>query len=156
MENLWIVFVFIYSFLKGTREGMKKAALTKSSSTEILFFYTLIGLILTLPFSKTAFSLQPIYIFYTFLKAAVVCTAWLFAFAALKNISVSIYGIMDMSRMIFSTLLGVMVLGEDFTLQKAAGVILVIIGLVLVNLKKNTSSKGMTLPILTAALLNCF
>lgn len=156
MENLWIAFVFIYSFLKGSREGMKKAALKKNSSTEILFFYTLIGLILTLPFSKNAFSLEPVYIFYAFLKSAVVCTAWLFAFAALKNISVSLYGIMDLSRMIFSTLLGVCVLGEELTVPKAIGIILVITGLMLVNLRKSNDSGSMTLSVLIAALLNCF
>ncbi len=156
MESSWIIFVFIYSFLKGTREGMKKAAMKKSSSTEILFFYTLIGLVISIPFSSAAFSLEPIYIFYVFLKSAVVCTAWLFAFSALKNMSVSLYGIMDLSRMVFSTVLGVAVLGESYTLQKAIGVILVIIGLMLVNLKKDTSSKGMTFSVLMAALLNCF
>ncbi len=156
MDNLWIIFIIIYSLLKGSREGMKKAALKKSSSNEILFFYTLVGLILVLPFSKEAFFVAPIYIFYAFLKAFVVCTAWIFAFKALKNMSVSLYGIMDLSRMIFSTALGVFVLGEDFTLKKAIGVTLVIIGLLLVNLKKNTQSKGMTLPVLIAALLNCF
>lgn len=156
MENMWILFVFIYSFLKGTREGMKKAALKKSNSLEILFFYTLIGLIITIPFSKNAFNLEPTYIFFAFLKSAVVCTAWIFAFTALKNMSVSLYGIMDLSRMIFSTMLGVLVLGEEFTIPKAIGVILVIIGLMLANLKKSSSTKGMTIPILIAALLNCF
>ncbi len=155
MENLWILFVAAYGLLKGTREGMKKAALKKSNSNEILFFYTLTGLILTLPFSKAAFSLDVIYIFYAFLKAAVCCTAWFFAFAALKHMSVSLYGIMDLSRMVFSTLLGVFVLGESFTGSKATGVALVITGLILVNLKKNTTSKGLTLPVLAAALLNC-
>lgn len=156
MNKLWILFIVGYSLLKGSREGMKKAALKKSSSNEILFFYTFFGLIMTLPFSLSAFSLEPIYIFYVFIKAAVVCTAWLFAFAALKKMSVSLYGIMDLSRMIFSTLLGVFVLGESFTIQKAIGVTLVIIGLMLVNLKKNTETKGMTISVLTAALLNCF
>ena len=156
MDKLWIFFVVIYSLLKGSREGMKKAALKKSSSNEIMFFYTLIGLVLTFPSSKTAFDLEPIYIFYSFLKAAVVCTAWIFAFAALKNMSVSLYGIMDLSRMIFSTILGVFVLGESFTVPKAIGVALVIAGLMLANLKKSVASKGMTLPVLTAALLNCF
>lgn len=156
MNNLWIIFIIIYAVLKGSREGMKKAALKKSSSNEILFFYTLVGLVLVLPFSKEAFSLAPIYIFYAFLKALVVCTAWLFAFAAIKNMSVSLYGIMDLSRMVFSTALGVFVLGEDFTVNKAIGVSLVILGLLLVNLKKNTSGKGMTPIVLIAALLNCF
>ncbi|MBP3337742.1 MAG: EamA family transporter [Clostridia bacterium] len=155
-NNLWIFFVIIYSLLKGSREGMKKAALKKSSSNEILFFYTLIGFIFTLPFSKSAFSLPPEYIFYIFLKASACCTAWIFAFMALKNMSVSLYGIMDLARMVFSTMLGVFVLGESFTLPKAIGVTLVILGLFLANLRKNTSSKGMTLPVLTAALLNCF
>ncbi|MBQ4110623.1 MAG: EamA family transporter [Clostridia bacterium] len=156
MENLWILFIIIYGLLKGSREGMKKAALKKSSSNEILFFYTLIGWIFTIPYFKTALQLEPIYIFYSFIKAAVVCTAWIFAFSALKKMSVSLYGIMDLSRMIFSTMLGVFVLGESFTWQKATGVILVITGLMLVNLKKNTESKGVTLTVLIAALLNCF
>jgi len=156
MDNLWIIFIVIYALLKGGREGMKKAALKKSSSNEILFFYTLVGLILVLPFSKEAFSLAPIYIFYAFLKAFVVCVAWIFSFKALRNMSVSLYGIMDLSRMVFSTGLGVFILGEAFTLKKAIGVTLVIIGLLLVNLKKNANSKGMTLPVLIAALLNCF
>ena len=143
MENIWILFIFIYAFLKGSREGMKKAALKKSTSNEILFFYTLIGFVVAAPFSwKAAFATEPAYIFYSFVKAAVVSAAWLFAFLAIKKMSVSLYGIMDLSRMVFSTLLGVFVLGEDFTLAKAIGVVLVIVGLMLVNLKKDTSSKG--------------
>ncbi|MBE7053125.1 MAG: DMT family transporter [Ruminococcaceae bacterium] len=156
LEHLWILFVVIYSLLKGSRDGLKKAALKKSSSTEILFFYTLIGTILVLPFSFDAFSLEPIYIFYAFLKAGIVCTAWLFSFAALKNMSVSLYGIMDLLRMVFSTLLGVFILGESFTYQKCIGVTLVILGLMLVNLKKNTENKSMTFSVLFFAISNCF
>ncbi|MBQ7094919.1 MAG: DMT family transporter [Clostridia bacterium] len=156
MEKLWILYVLIFGLLKGSREGMKKAALKKSSSTVILFFYTLIGLILALPFSGDAFLLSPLQIFYVFLKAAVVCTAWLFAMAALKEMSVSLYGIMDLSRMVFSTLLGVFALGERMTPPKAIGMGLVLLGLILVNLKKEGSKKPLTFPILLAALINCF
>ncbi len=156
MEYIWILYTFIYALLKGSREGMKKAALKKSGANEILFFYTLIGFICTLPFCKTAFSMPPLHIFYIFIKAAVVCAAWFCAFKALKTMSVSLYGIMDLSRMVFSTMLGVFLLGESFTPQKAVGVTLVMAGLLLANLKKDTSSKGMTATILVAALLNCF
>ena len=157
MENIWILFIFIYAFLKGSREGMKKAALKKSSSNEILFFYTLIGFVAVAPFSwKAAFNTELIYIFYSFVKSAVVCAAWIFAFLALKKMSVSLYGIMDLSRMVFSTMLGVFALGEHFTIPKAIGVTLVITGLFLVNLKKDTSTKTMSFPVLIAALLNCF
>lgn len=155
-DSLWILFIFIYAFLKGSREGMKKAALKRSSSNEILFFYTLIGFIFTLPFSASAFELSPLLILFIFIKSLVVCIAWLCAFAALKKMSVSLYGIMDLARMVFSTFLGVFVLGESFTINKALGVILVLIGLFLVNLKKTTEAKGMTVITLLAALLNCF
>lgn len=155
-DSLWIIFIFIYAFLKGSREGMKKAALKKSSSNEILFFYTLIGFAFAIPFSEDVFALSPTLIFFIFIKSLVVCIAWLCAFAALKKMSVSLYGIMDLSRMVFSVLLGVFVLGESFTLNKWIGVVLVITGLLLVNLKKNTESKGMTAITLTAALMNCF
>ena len=157
MDKLWIVFVIIYSLLKGSRDGMKKAALKKSSSNEILFFYTLLGFIFVIPFSADAFNVAPIFIFYSFIKAAVVSAAWLFALKALKKMTVSLYGIMDLSRVVFSTALGVFALGEAFTTKKAIGIALVIAGLLLVNLKKNPQGgKGMTFPILIAALLNCF
>ncbi len=156
MDNSWIIFVIIYGLLKGSREGMKKAAMKKSSSNEILFFYTLIGFILVLPGFKEAFLTAPIFIFYSFIKALVVCTAWLFAFKALRKMSVSLYGIMDLSRMVFSMLLGVFVLGEVFTVRKGIGMALVLLGLFLVNMKKSTENSKMTFQVLIAALLNCF
>lgn len=156
MDNSWIIFVIIYGLLKGSREGMKKATMKKSSSNEILFFYTLIGFILVFPSFKEAFLTAPIFIFYSFIKALVVCTAWLFSFKALKRMSVSLYGIMDLSRMVFSMLLGVLVLGEVFTLRKGIGMVLVLLGLFLVNMKKSTENSKMTFSVLIAALLNCF
>lgn len=155
MQHLWILFIFVYSFLKGTRDGMKKAAATKSSSDEILFFYSLIGFILIIPFSGNALSTPPLYIFYSFIKAAVVCTAWIFSYIAIKNMTVSLFGIMDMSRMIFSTLLGVFVLGEQMTVAKAVGVILVIAGLLLVNSHSDSPSGKASPGVFAAAMLNC-
>ena len=156
MDNLWIILVFTYALMKGGREGMKKAALKKSSSNEILFFYTLFAWILCLPFSNGAFETPAIYIFYSFIKAVVCCGAWMCSLLALKKMSVSLYGVMDLSRVVFSTLLGVVVLGEAFTLPKAIGVCVVILGLTLVNLKKSGGNEKMTLGIFTVAMLNCF
>lgn len=156
MENSWIILIFIYALLKGTRDGMKKAALKRSSSGEILFFYTLIGFIFTIPFAQNAFSLEPLYIFFAFLKAVVVCTAWMFSLLALKKMPVSLFGIVDLSRMIFSTCFGVFLLGESFTFSKGLGILLVITGLFLVNLKRESGTKAATVPIFIAALLNCF
>ncbi|MBQ7119314.1 MAG: DMT family transporter [Oscillospiraceae bacterium] len=156
MDNLWILLVFTYALMKGGREGMKKAALKKSGANEILFFYTLFAWILCLPFSKGAFETPGIYIFYSFIKASVCCGAWLCSLLAIKKMSVSLYGIMDLSRVVFSTLLGVVVLGESFTLPKAIGVCVVILGLTLVNLKKSGGNDKMTLGIFITAMMNCF
>ena len=134
---------------------MKKAALKKSSTNVILFFYTAIGFLMTLPFAKTAFELEKIYILYAFIKSAVCCIAWIFSLLALKQMSVSLYSVMDLGRMVFSTTLGVLVLHESFTIPKAIGMCLVITGLLLVNLKKNAKSSGATLFSLTAVLLCC-
>ncbi len=154
-QYIWIIFIFIYSFLKGTRDGMKKAALKKSSADEILFFYSLFGFILILPFSQNAFSTPPIYIFYCFLKSAIICTSWILAYVALKQMTVSLYGIMDLSRMVFSTMLGVFLLGEEMTVSKAIGVVLVIAGLLLVNTKSDSASGRVRAVVLLAALTNC-
>lgn len=155
MENMWIFLVAIYAFLKGGRECMKKAALKKSGTNEILFFYTLIGFIMTIPFAKTAFEIDAIYIFYSFIKAFVCCVAWLFSLLALKHMSVSLYSVMDLGRMIFSTLLGVLILREDFTIWKLMGLILVITGLLLANLKKNSGGGRASAFAIVAVLLNC-
>jgi len=154
-QYIWIIFVFIYSFLKGSRDGMKKAALKKSSADEILFFYSLFGFILILPFSQNAFSTPPIYIFYCFLKSAIICISWILAYVALKQMTVSLYGIMDLSRMVFSTMLGVFLLGEEMTVSKAIGVTLVIAGLLLVNTKSDSASGRIRAGVLMAALANC-
>lgn len=156
MQNLWIYLVVIYALLKGGRECMKKAALKKSSPNEILFFYTFIGFLMTLPYIKTAFALDGIYIFYILIKSTVCCIAFLFSMLALKQMSVSLYSIMDLARVVFSTTLGVIVLGESFTLVKAIGVVLVITGLILVNFKKHSSNNPTTLFTLFAVLMNCF
>lgn len=155
MNSLWILFIFIYSFLKGSRDAMKKAALKRSSADEILFFYSLFGFILILPFSQNAFQTPFIYIFYSFIKALIVASSWMLAYVAIKNMTVSLYGIMDMSRMVFSTLLGVIVLGENMNLAKALGVVIVTAGLFLVNSKSDSPQGKVRFSVLVAALLNC-
>ena len=156
MEHLWVIFVIIYGVLKSSRDCMKKAALKKSSLYEVLFFYTLIGLCFALPSLPEALKLAPTLIFYVFLKSVVVCTAWFFSCLALGKMSVSLYGIMDLARVVFSMLLGVFALGESLTLPKVVGAVLVILGLLLVNLKRKRSAEKTSLSIIIFSLLCCF
>lgn len=156
MEHLWVIFVIIYGVLKSSRDCMKKAALKKSSLYEVLFFYTLIGLCFALPSLPEALKLAPTLIFYVFIKSVVVCTAWFFSCLALGKMSVSLYGIMDLARVVFSMLLGVFALGESLTLPKVVGAVLVILGLLLVNLKRKRSAEKTSLSIIIFSLLCCF
>lgn len=155
MEYLWVIFVLIYSILKSTRDCMKKASLKKSSLFEVLFFYTFIGFLLALPNITQALTLLPKYIFLVFIKSVVICLAWVFSFLALGKMPVSLYAIMDLSGVVFSILMGVFILGEDMTVAKAVGALLVITGILLVNLKKTSGVKEASFSVLVCALLCC-
>ncbi len=156
MEHLWVIFVVIYAVLKSSRDCMKKASLKRSSLYEVLFFYTLIGLFLALPSLGEALRLSPKFIFFILIKSAVVCLAWFFSCLALGKMSVSLYGIMDLARVVFSMLLGVFALGESLTLPKAIGALLVIIGLLLVNMKKTSNVERTSVSVIIYSLLCCF
>lgn len=156
MEYLWIVFVIIYAFLKSSRDCMKKASLKRSSLYEVLFFYTFLGFLLTLPNISEALSLSPKFIFFIFIKSAFVCLAWFFSCLALDKMSVSLYGIMDLSSVIFSMLLAIFALGESLTLPKAIGAVLVMTGLLLVNLGKTSKIEKTPFRVILFALLYCF
>ena len=156
MQYLWIVFVVIYAFLKSSRDCMKKASLKRSSLYEVLFFYTLIGFLFTLSSLTEALALSPKYVFFIFIKSSFVCLAWFFSCLALDRMPVSLYGITDMSSVIFSMLLAVIALGESLTLPKVAGAILVMAGLLLVNLKKTGKSEKASPLAVIFALLYCF
>lgn len=137
---MWIALVGLYGVLKGVRDIIKKKALEKSSAMEVLFFYTLISFLFVTPEIKTALAIDYHYIGFIVIKSAIIFVAWICSFEAIKKLPIGFYGIMDMSRVIFATMLGVFVLGEVMTEHKIFGMILVIIGLLFVNMGGN--SKG--------------
>ena len=69
-------------------------------------------------------------------KSLVIFIAWICGFNAIKRLPVGLYGVMDMARVLISTAIGVVILGEAVTVNKTVGMLLVIIGLVLVNLRQ--------------------
>lgn len=142
MENIWIVFALVYGILRGARECMKKAALKKSGLMETLFFYMLVGFVFTLADFKTALELQPIYIFLTFVKSSLVSMGFILSFTAIKKLPISLYSVLTLSQMVFTTVIGVVCLGEPFGLTNFIGLFLVILGLFMVNCKKGESVEG--------------
>lgn len=154
--NVWVVFVAIYGVCKGLREGVKKKAMEISSMEEVLFFYTLIGLFMSLPFAGNVFSMPAEYYFYIIIKSFVIFLCWILSFSAIKKLPVGYFGILDMSRVLFSTLLGVVVLGESLAPMQYLGMGLVILGLFLVNFRRIGGEVNAKIVYIVMAFLSCF
>ncbi len=129
----WIILTLVFGICKGVREGIKKKALEKSSTFEVLFYYTLIGFLLVIPTAKDVFFIPWQYYFFIFIKALLVFSAWTCSFNSIKHMPVSLYGVMDTSRVVFSTLMGITIMGESTSPGQLTGLVLVILGLGLVN-----------------------
>lgn len=141
---MWVTLAAAYGILKGMRDVMKKVALKKSSTIEVLFFYTLISLILLIPTIGDAVCIfsngSLFYLGFILIKSFVIYIAWICSFKAIENLPIGFYGIMDMSRVVITSVLSVTLLGEAMSFNKAIGMILVIDGLVLVNMTKNSGT----------------
>lgn len=153
--HYWIFFVVLYGIFKGMREPIKKKALEKTGLLDVLFLYTFIGFLFTIPISKDVFSITPKYFGLVFIKSAVIFAAWILSFLSVKKLPVSVYGVMDMSRVLFSTFMGVFVLGETLTLKGSVGLVLVVLGLFLLNLKKDGENVETRMKYIWITLLSC-
>lgn len=130
---LWIPLVLLYGILKGVREIVKKKALEKNSTIEVLFMYTFLSFLIVLPQVKSAMGMAPKYYLYVALKSFVIFLAWMFSFKAIKRMPISLYGVLDLSRVLFATLLGVVVLQEILGISQMIGLLFVSAGLILLK-----------------------
>lgn len=130
---MWIWLVLLYGIIKGIREIVKKKALQKNATIEVLFLYTLLAFVIVLPDAKNAMGLETKYFFFIGLKSFVIFLAWIFSFKAIKKMPISLYGVLDLSRVLFATLLGVIVLQETLGVFQVIGLVLVSAGLLLLK-----------------------
>lgn len=135
----WIWLTLLYGIIKGTREVVKKKALEKNSTIEVLFMYTIIAFILVLPDAGNAMGMEAKYYFYIAVKSFVIFLAWMFSFKAIRKMPISLYGVLDLSRVLFATVLGVTVLQEKLGIWQTFGLILVSAGLLLLKYKPKPS-----------------
>ncbi len=154
--ELWIIFVLAYGILKGAREPMKKAILGDIGVLSALFGYTFVGFLISIPTADGIFSFSITTFFWIVLKSLAVFVAWILGFKGIKKIPVSVYGILDMSRVIFSTLLGIVFLRESFTIKGIASLLLVVLGLYFANRTKNVEKEGYKYKYVWYILLSCF
>ncbi len=144
---MWIWLVLLYGILKGAREICKKKALTVNTTMEVLFVYTLLSFLMVVPDAKNAMGLPVQFYFYILIKSFVIFLAWIFSFKAIKRLPISLYGVLDLSRVLFATLLGTLILGEVMTPLHIIGLVLVSLGLVLLKFNKNKDSDNEAKPI---------
>ena len=154
MES-WVFLAAFYGLAKGLRECIKKAAVKKSNVIEVLFFYTAFAFVLTTLFSHNIFGFSASYHVLIVAKSLACFFAWICAFNSIKNMPVSIYGVIDSSRMIFSAMLAVLFLGETMTGLKIIGFVCVSVGVIVVNIGNKSDEKVGT-KYLAGALLSCF
>ncbi len=134
MENLWIFLILLYGIFKGIREVLKKKSTQENTVMEVLFFYTFFAFLITIPFSRDIFSLSIKAHIVILFKAFVIFAAWICAMNSIKRLPISLYCVTDMSRMVFTILMGVLFLNESIGINEAIGIALVITGVALVNL----------------------
>lgn len=154
---MWIFLVLIYGVLKGAREIVKKKSLEKSSVPEVLFFYTLIGFVFLLPEMRDCMSFDRSLFPLILVKALCVFLAWIASFNVIKKMPVSIYGILDMARVLFAYLLGIIILSEKITIYQMIGMPLVLVGLYLLRVIKGDKDETASISPLTLylAFLSC-
>ncbi len=126
---MWIWLVLLYGVLKGVREIVKKKALQHNSTIEVLFMYTFLSFTMVLPTAKQAMGVEPRFYFYIAVKSFVIFLAWMCSFYAIKRMPISLYGVLDLSRVLFATLLGVIVLHEAMGFPQLVGLLFVSAGL---------------------------
>lgn len=132
---IWILLVLLYGILKGLREIAKKKALKKNSVMEVLVQYTFLSFLLVLPQAPNAGGLEPKFFVFIAIKAIAVFLAWICSFHSLKELPVSLYGILDLSRVLFATSFGVFLLGEPLSFLQALGLVIVCSGLLLLKFR---------------------
>ncbi len=141
---MWIALVLLYGILKGVREIVKKKALSKNSTIEVLFMYTLLSFLIVLPDVKNAMGLELHFYFYIAMKSFVIFLAWMCSFKAIKKMPISLYGVLDLSRVLFATLLGVAVMQEILGPYQVLGLLLVSAGLLLLKYHPGSRQNGVS------------
>lgn len=133
---MWMLLVLVYGLLKGAREIVKKKSLQRSSVIEVLFFYTLFAFLMVVPDFKRAMGV-PLHMYgWIFLKSFIIFCAWILSFKAIKKMPISLYGVLDLSRVLFATLLGSIVLKEVMSTYQIIGLIMVATGLIMLKVHK--------------------
>ena len=157
---VWILLVAVYGICKGTREIFKKFAMKQSSVMETLFVYVCLSFVMVLPYGYEAFKIENWnYMYLILIKSFVIFLAWICSFKAFSKMPVSLYGVLDLSRVLFSTLYGIFLLGESLGYMHIIGLLLVCMGLLMLKFrpfnKNKEVSEKVDVKVIIVAFLGC-
>ncbi|MCQ2533971.1 MAG: EamA family transporter [Clostridia bacterium] len=138
---IWILLVLLYGLFKGLREIAKKKAMTHNTVMEVLVSYTILSFIMVIPQVPNAMGMPGKFYFYVALKSLIIFIAWMCSFRSIKHLPVSLYGILDLSRVLFATLLAMVVLQETLNTNQIIGMVFVCGGLILLKFKPKFLNK---------------
>lgn len=140
--NNWIFLGLIYGIISGIYFLFQKQAMKISHSIEVFVSYVTISFILVFLNFPDLLSIEPKYLLLISLKSLVMLISFILSFKAMSKLSVSLYGVINMSRILFTTLLGIIILNETIGKYKIIGMILICLGLLLVNSYKEEDKKS--------------
>ena len=161
---IWILCTLFYGLAKGGREICKKKALQKNEVMEVLFFHTLLSFVFVIPDVRNGFGLPITTYLLIALKSFVIFLAWICSFNAIKKLPISFMGILELSRVLFATLFGVLFLKEIMGRNQIIGLIFVSLWLLILPLpniiqakRKGTrvDSEGIKIVFVIIALVSC-
>ena len=153
---MWILLVLLYGLLKGGREIVKKKSLEKNSVLEVLIVYTLLSFVFVLPGAKNAIEMENfLFLLPIAFKSLIIFIAWILSFKAIKQMPVSLYGVIDLSRVVFASALGIIILREEMTLSTIIGSLLVCVGVLLCERKKNLKDEKVSFKIVCFTMISC-
>lgn len=132
---IWMILVLIYGTIKGVRDIVKKKALAKNGVIEVLFVYTLMSFLIVSPEVRGAGGVATRDMLLTMFKSFVIFVAFTCSFYAIERMPISLYGVLDLSRMVFSMILGVIILHETLGAYQWIGLVLVGGGILLLKYK---------------------
>jgi len=158
MQN-WRLYTLIYAIFIGFFQCAKKKSVEKNSIYEVLAVFSTISFILAAITSTNAFNIDFIPLIIVFIKSIIIVIAWILSLHAIKKIPISLYSVINLSKIVFSIIMSVIFLGEKLTLLLIVGAIIIILGLFFVNKVSNVKNEKETklktiLILLVSCLLN--
>ena len=139
MNNAWIMFTVLYAVFSGIYNCTRKKAIEKNTVYEVLAVFSTIAFLLVATITREAFDIDFKYLLIIFVKSLIITGSWILSLKAIEKMSVSIYGLINLSKILFAIILSILFLKEKLTLTLLLGAIIVIIGLFLVNKISNQS-----------------